>query len=79
VILRDSRGRRLLVTILGSCTQVQVARRVGSSRQTIQRLAAGSMRLSDLALALRFRDAFGVPVDSWFQRVECPDLGTEAA
>jgi len=79
VIIHDSRGRRLLVGILADCTQVQVAARVGTSRQTVQRLAAGSMRLSDLGLALRFRDAFGVPVDSWFQPAQCSDLGNRAA
>lgn len=58
---------RRLRFFAGEMTQLELAERVGASRQTIMNVEAGKYTPS-LDLAFRIADAFGVPIGEVFER-----------
>ena len=58
---------RRLRFFAGEMTQLELAERVGASRQTIMNVEAGKYTPS-LELAFRIADAFGVPIGEVFER-----------
>jgi len=62
---------RTLRFFAGEMTQLELAERIGASRQTILNIEAGKYTPS-LELAFRIADAFGVPIGEVFEHRTSP-------
>lgn len=73
-----SRGSHLLSAYLAAqgCSQETLAKLIGADQSTLSRWASGKQKPTT-KWALRMRDSFGIPIESW-EEVQAPSAEVAA-